>query len=63
MPCNPQSAVAGSNAYSRYNDVRSVVSNGVLRVRSFAMDACEPGQVRKEAAVSRRFHVPKGSLA
>lgn len=26
------------------------------------MNACEPGQVRKEAAVSESFHVPKGSL-
>ena len=34
----------------------------VLTVGSFAMNACEPGQVRKEAAVSKIFHVPKGSL-
>jgi hypothetical protein len=27
------------------------------------MNACEPGQVRKEAAVSEMFHVPKGCLA
>jgi hypothetical protein len=27
------------------------------------MNACEPGQVRKEAAVSEMFHVPKGGLA
>jgi hypothetical protein len=34
-----------------------------LTVRSFAMNAREPGQVRKEAAVSEMFHVPKGCLA
>jgi two-component system, sporulation sensor kinase E len=26
------------------------------------MDACEPGQVRKEAAISKMFHVPEGCL-
>jgi hypothetical protein len=26
------------------------------------MDACEPGQVRKEAAISEMFHVPEGCL-
>ena len=30
----------------------------VLTVGSSAMDVCEPGQVRKEAAVSKLVHVP-----
>ena len=34
----------------------------MLTVGSFAMDAYEPGQVRKKAAVSRIFHVPRGGL-
>ena len=35
----------------------------MLTVGSFAMGACEPGQVWKEAAVSKIFHVPEGGLA
>ncbi len=34
----------------------------VLTVGSFAMEAREPGQVRKKAAVSEMFHVPRGNL-
>ena len=42
--------------------MRSGSLHVVLTVGSFAMNAYEPGQVRKEAAVSKMFHVPRGSL-
>jgi hypothetical protein len=62
VPCYPQSAVAGLNSCQRSWGVRTSFRYPVLTVGSFAMNAYEPGQVRKEAAVSKMFHVPKGSL-
>jgi len=58
----PQSAIAGSNSLSRgaHRDWRVPT---VLRVGSHAAENCEPRQVRKEAAVSRRLRVTWGCLA
>ncbi len=62
MPCDPQSAVAGSNIRPRplvlVRDLREVA----LSVRSRAIGPGESGQGRKAAAVSRSPDVPRGSL-
>ena len=62
VPCYPQSAIAGLNAYLRFEHVRSALEKGALTIGSCAMGTYESGQVRKEAAISRLFHVPWGSL-
>ena len=47
--------------------IKSAASSGFFiaslwdrKFGSCAMGACEPGQVRKEAALSGNFHVPRG---
>ena len=57
-----QSATAGAMFSLRALTVRSEVRYVVLRIGSCAMKAFEPCQVRKEAALRKYFHVPRGCL-
>jgi hypothetical protein len=59
VPCHPQSALAGPNARPRVAAFGVSTSRAVLTARSRAMWAREPGQVRKEAALSGIPHVPR----
>ena len=63
MPCNPQSAIAGLNSCQRFRRCEVRLLYVALTAGSPAMEAREPGQVRKEAAVSGKFHVPGERLA
>ncbi len=63
MPCNLQSAIAGSNSYPRLVLVGSWPKQVMRMVGSCATEIHEPCQVRKEAAVSEHFRVPQGCLA
>ena len=63
MPCHPQSALAGLNARLRVAAFGVGTSRAALTARSRAMRAREPGQIRKEAALSGSGHVPRISLA
>ena len=58
----PQTALAGLKSLSRPDPV-GLRGQVVLKVRSCAAQACEPGQVRKEAAVSGNLWVTWGCLA
>ena len=62
MPCHPQSALAGLNARPRVAAFGARTSRAALTARSRAMRAREPGQIRKEAALSGSEHVPRLSL-
>ena len=62
MPCHPQSALAGLNARPRVAAFGVSTSRAALTVRSRAMRAREPGQIRKEAALSGSEHVPRIGL-
>jgi len=55
VPCNPQSAIAGLNSYQRSFSCEVWLMQVVLMIGSCAMEAHEPRQVRKEAAVSENF--------
>ena len=59
----PQSALAGLNPLFRPLALRDYRGWTVLKAGSCAAEACEPRQVREEAAVSNPFWVPQGSLA
>ncbi len=63
MPCHPQSALAGLNARPRVAAFGVSTPRTALTARSRAMRAREPGQIRKEAALSGSGHVPRRSLA
>ena len=63
MPCHPQSALAGLNARPRVAAFGVSTSRAALTARSRAMRAREPGQIRKEAALSGSGHVPRICLA
>jgi len=63
VPCNSQSAPARLNSCLRFCDAGSGRCVDVLTARSSARDGHEPGQVRKEAAVSGLVLVLGGSLA
>ncbi len=63
MPCHPQSALAGLNARLRVAAFGVGTSRAALTARSRAMRAREPGQIRKEAALSGSGHVPRIGLA
>ncbi len=54
---NPSLSATKSAANSGF----FIVSLWDRKFGSCAMEACEPGQVRKEAALSGYFHVPRGS--
>jgi hypothetical protein len=58
----PQTALAGLNSLSRSGTL-GLRGKVVLKVRSCAAQACEPGQVRKEAAISGNLWVTWGCLA
>ena len=55
----PQSALAGPNARLRVVAFGASTPRAVLTARSRAMRVREPGQVRKEAALSGSGHVPR----
>ncbi len=59
---HPQSAIAGLKSRPRLVAVGSVVAEAALRAGSRATETREPRQVRKEAAVSGPFRVPRGCL-
>src|SRR6266536_6053077 len=59
----PQSAPAGLNPCPRARTSRSAPALEMSRVRSRATPTCEPRQVREEAALSRRWRVPRGFRA
>ncbi len=63
MPCHPQSALAGLNARPRVTAFGVSTSRAALTARSRAMRVREPGQIRKEAALSGSGHVPRIGLA
>jgi hypothetical protein len=63
VPCHPQSALAGLNARPRVAAFGVSTSRAALTARSRAMRAREPGQIRKEAALSGSGHVPRIRLA
>jgi hypothetical protein len=63
VPCHPQSALAGLNARPRVAAFGVSTSRAALKARSRAMRAREPGQIRKEAALSGSGHVPRICLA
>ena len=63
MPCNPQPAQAELNSLTRGRPLGPVPLQAALTARSCAVSACEPGQVRKEAALSGSRHVMQASLA
>ena len=58
----PQTALAGLNSLSRPGPL-GLRGQVVLKVRSCAAQACEPGQDRKVAAVSGNLWVTWGCLA
>ncbi len=58
----PQSALAGLSAHPRVVAFGASTPQVALKVRSRAMRAREPGQIRKEAALSDSEHVPRFSL-
>jgi len=62
VPCNPQSALAGLNSHPRYDACKACLVQVVLTIGSCATETHEPGQVRKEAAISGFFCVPQTSL-
>ena len=62
VPCNPQSAIAGSNTCLRQLIVEVWSKHVVLTIGFCATETHEPRQVRKEAAVSELFRVPQGRL-
>ena len=62
VPCNPESAIPGSNALPRPSTLCSTAREVALTAGSHAMGGCEPGQVREEAALSITSHVPWGRL-
>ena len=57
VPCNPQSAIAGSNSYLRFALCKVWLMQVALTNGSCATETHEPRQVRKEAAVSGIFRV------
>src|SRR5262245_1549342 len=63
VPCHPQSALAGLNARLRVAAFGVSTSRAALTARSRAMRVREPGQIRKEAALSGSGHVPRIRLA
>jgi hypothetical protein len=63
VPCYPQSALAGLIARPRVAALGVSTPQAALKARSRAMSAREPGQIRKEAALSGSEHVPRLSLA
>jgi hypothetical protein len=62
VPCDPQSAIAGSNTHLRLSDAVVEHEEVAMKDRSRAIGPGEPGQSRKAAAVSRSSDVPRGSL-
>ena len=59
----PQSAIVGVMPALRFWFVFGLTLEWALKVESCAIKACEPCQVRKEAALSNHFCVPQGCLA
>jgi len=62
VPCDPQSAIAGSNTHLRLSVAVVGREQVVMKDRSRAIGSGESGQGRKAAAVSRSLDVPRGSL-
>ena len=62
MPCNLQTAIAGLNSCTEEYSCEVWLGEVVMKTGSRATEICEPRQVRKEAAVSKNFRVPRGSL-
>lgn len=62
MSCNLQSALAGLNSFLRLFACKVCLLHVVLTSGSCAMESHEPCQVRKEAALSGTFHVPRDRL-
>ena len=64
VPCRPKSATCGAE-FPTAAGPHGWMSPGreALRAGSCATGACEPRQVRKEAAVSNVSRVPQGCLA
>ena len=60
---SPQSALAGLNPLQRGSCSRHGLRARVLTVRSRALGACEPRQIREEAALSSFSQVPWVGLA
>jgi len=63
VPCDPQSATAGSNIHLRPVGSGGYLREAVSKVRSRAIGPGESGQGREAAAVSRHPDVPRGRLA
>ncbi len=63
VPCDPQSATAGSNIHPRPRGSGGDLRETVLKARSRAIGIGESGQGREAAAVSRSPDVPRGRLA
>ena len=55
----PQSATAGLNSHPRLFALRDCLYRMALRIGSCAAEHYEARQVRKEAAVSSQFRVPR----
>ena len=62
VSCNLQSALAGLNSFLRLFVCKVCLVHVVLTSGSCAMESHEPCQVRKEAALSGTFHVPRDRL-
>lgn len=62
VSCNLQSALAGLNSFLRLFVCKVCLMHVVLTSGSCAMETHEPCQVRKEAALSGTFYVPRGCL-
>ena len=58
----PQSAIAGSNSLSRGTFPQHGSGKAALKAGSHAAEACEPRQVREEAAVSSSLRVTRECL-
>ena len=62
VPCDLQTAYAGSIAFWRFFGLLVLFKQVVLKAGSHAMRLCEPGQMRKQAAISICTYVPWGCL-
>ena len=60
---NLQPALAGSMPFRDLRNLLSGFDQVVLKAGSHAIEVYEPGQVRKEAALSMILYVPWGHLA
>ncbi len=62
VPCNPKSAYAGSNVLHESSLSGRLPVTFWRRDGTHVTDACEPRQVRKEAAVSKAVCVVMSSI-